>query len=121
MMELGPDAGAYHRDGKRGQMVEGGAHRDGVCVVAVVDDDESTGQLKQLAAQAREGYTGGALRHLFDGSLQGDPDRDRCQGVGEIVGLAERERGVTCAVRRRHRGLDRATVPSPLEREDVAA
>ena len=116
---------AEHRDvaargRERGQVIERRAHGDRVGVVAVVHDDDSVGQLDQLAAQAREGYPRRPLRHLIQWHLERLADRDRRQGVGEVVRLAEREREALLAGRRADRGLDRAPVAAPLQGEHVA-
>ena len=84
------DVAAGRRE--RGQVIERRAHRDRVGVVAVVHDDDSVGQLDQLAAQAREGYLRRPPRHLVQRDLERLADRDRRQGVGQVVRLAERER-----------------------------
>ena len=72
----------------RGEIVEGGAHRHRVGVVAVVDDDDRPGQLDPLAAQ-------GAQRDL-ERAARLDADRPRGGQRGERVAAhvrrAERQR-----------------------------
>ena len=68
----------------RGEVVEGGAHRHRVGVVAVVDDDDAAGQLDPLAAQARQRDVHGPSGSTPDGPRGGQ----RGERVAAHVGAA---------------------------------
>ncbi len=108
--------------GQRSQVIERRAHRDRVGVVAVVHEHDSAGS-SISSPRRREKVIPGARRAISaSGTLQRHPDRDRRQGVREVVRLAERER--ESAVRQRGcRSWPAIERPSPLRSrgEDVAA
>ena len=59
---MSPSTATRRPCGRLGEVVEGGPHRHGVGVVAVVDDDHPSAQRDPLAAQARERDPDGAGR-----------------------------------------------------------
>ena len=82
---MSPSTATRRRAGcGRGEVVERGAHRHRVGVVAVVDDDDPAGQLDALAAQARE-----ARRSTRPAGVDADGARggDRGQRVAQVVRL----------------------------------
>ena len=76
---------------KRRHVVQRGANRDRVGVVGVVDQDRVPPQWDDLAAERGEQYPRRPGGHLLQRHPQRDPDRDRRQRVGEVVGLGEGE------------------------------
>ena len=66
----------------RGEVVEGGAHRHRVGVVAVVDDDDPAGQLDPLAAQARQRDVDQPVGLDADGARGGQRGAARCGACG---------------------------------------
>ena len=117
---LGPELEhvAEHRHAPRGrrlgEVVERGAHRHRVGVVAVVDHDHSAGELDALAAQRREAHLQAALR----GRPRAPARRPRrpagCAGCAPAVKDGRRRR-VLAAVAR-----SISTSPSSLRRESGA-
>jgi hypothetical protein len=90
---LGPELEHVAEDGDaapgrgRGEVVEGGAHRHRVGVVAVVDDDDATRELEPLAAKARERHAQLAVRLDADRPCC----RERRERVAAHVGARERQ------------------------------
>ena len=91
-------------------MVERGAHRDRVGVVAVVDQEDLPSQLDALPAEAGEHYPRGQRRHLRQVDPERDADRDRAERVRQVVGLGEGEAEVRLAAR----GPDLGRGPLPV-------
>src|SRR5829696_4275307 len=106
---------------ERCEMVERGAHRDRVRVVAVVHEHGAAGQLDHLAPQAREGYARGPTRHLGGIGVERHTDRDRACGVRDVVALRERKLEGRLAVRRADHGGGALTMALGTLHEDVAA
>ncbi len=71
----------------RGEIVEGGAHRHRVGVVAVVDDEHPPGQLDALAAQRAQAHVQASRGLHADGARRGQ----RGQRVGPHVLRGERQ------------------------------
>ena len=116
-----------HRDVRgrrleRDEVVQRRAHRDRVGVVAVVHEDDSGGQLDQLAAQAREGYPRRADAPFQRPAPRAPPRSRSPPGRSSRLwasanGNRNRARRAGVADRR----LDRAPSRRRVEREDVAA
>ena len=60
---------------RRREVVERGAHRDRVGVVAVVHEDDPVGELEALAAEAGEAYARSAVGHLRERRRRARPRR----------------------------------------------
>jgi hypothetical protein len=102
-------------------VVERGAHGDGVGVVAVVDQGDSTGELDRLPAQAREDYPRRPRREVGRIGVQGDADGDRAEGIGQVVRLDEREEEAGLARRRADQSVGATALDGGRLGEDVAA
>ena len=108
---------------ERREVVERRAHRDRVGVVAVVDQHGACGQVgpaRPAAARRICPAPDGPSRSTI--GAERDADRDRAGGVGEVVGLGERELERRLAVRGDDLGAAaRRRRARRLADEDVAA